>query len=240
MIKLKWKNEYCTHINDFVHVECFEGEEWKDIYYEDLITGELLDYRGFYQVSNLGRIRSLDRVDKLGRKYKGKTLKNILNHRTGYFSVMLCKDRETRRLDVHRLVSYHYVKNINKKIIVNHIDTNRQNNNSNNLEWVSYKENVNHQISKQKYINSRIGKSQNSFKMIKVVMFNGEILFFNSVSKCGEYFNLSTSKICALCSGKSKVSHKQSSLFGIVKSIEYFDKNFITINDFESEEINND
>lgn len=238
VIKLKWENDYCTHINDFTHIECFEGEEWKDIYYEDLRTGDIIDYRGMYQVSNLGRVRSLDRIDSCNRYYKGVILTLTKNNTTGYFSVMLSNKSKAKRYDVHRLVSYMFINNINKteKICVNHKDTNRQNNTLNNLEWVSFKENNNYKPSKEKYKNSRTGKKQNNFIMIKVVLCSGEILFFNSPTKCGEYFNLSTSKICQICKGKSKVSNKQSSLYGIVKSMTYWEKNFITIKDFESEE----
>lgn len=44
-------------------------EEWKDIYYFDYIKNEWVDYRGLYQVSSEGRVKSLDRTDSLGRKF---------------------------------------------------------------------------------------------------------------------------------------------------------------------------
>ena len=49
-------------------------EIWKDIKFTDT-DGKEYDYTGYYQVSNIGRVRSLDRVDSRGRKIKGKMLK---------------------------------------------------------------------------------------------------------------------------------------------------------------------
>ena len=71
-------------------------EIWKDIQ----------GYEGFYQVSNLGRIRSLDRTitDSIGRKrlYKGRILKQMIDG-SGYFEVLLYK--ETNRKPLHIQIS---------------------------------------------------------------------------------------------------------------------------------------
>ena len=64
-----------------------EEEIWKDIYYYNEPTKEWVDYRGLYQVSNLGRIRSLDRIGSNGRGimvYKGKILSTKLSTH-GYY-----------------------------------------------------------------------------------------------------------------------------------------------------------
>ena len=114
-------------------------EIWKDI----------LDYHG-YQVSNLGRVRTHNKVsytEKHGErhwknrilKYKGKTCK------TGY-RVDLWKDGKPKTLLVARLVSFTFNdKDINDHTLtVNHIDGDRLNNNLENLELISLKENIQH------------------------------------------------------------------------------------------------
>lgn len=68
-------------------------EVWKPV------TG----YEGFYEVSSLGRVRSLDRVAANGRKFKGKVLRTVTNH-NGHIRVMLHKDRKSKYHWVHRLV----------------------------------------------------------------------------------------------------------------------------------------
>ena len=47
-------------------------EEWKDIYYFDYTKSEWIDYRGLYQVSNKGRIKSLERIERHKKQVEGK------------------------------------------------------------------------------------------------------------------------------------------------------------------------
>ena len=71
-----------------------EKEIWKDI----------KDYEGLYQISNLGRVRSLDRVDGNGRGWKGIMLSSKLR-KNGYREVILCRDGKRKYMLVHRLVA---------------------------------------------------------------------------------------------------------------------------------------
>lgn len=106
-------------------------EIWKDI----------KDYEGLYQVSNLGRVKSLDRFNSRGFKIKGKILQ-IQNHQ-GYQSVKLYNNGNIRFL-IHRLVAIAFLPNLENKETVNHKDFNRNNNNINNLEWKNQRENNTH------------------------------------------------------------------------------------------------
>lgn len=98
----------------------------------------------FYEVSNLGRVRSLDRVVK-GRGFvkevfqAGRVLKPQ-RYPNGYVFVMLGKGN--RKL-VHRLVAAAFV-NGDQSLTVNHKDLTRDNNVATNLEWLSYGENIQH------------------------------------------------------------------------------------------------
>ena len=95
-----------------------KNEQWRDI------DG----YDGAYQVSDLGRVRSL----KFGKVRVLRSQK----HRQGYLTVGLSKDGKTKWFLVHRLVSQAFIKNDDDtKIYVNHIDECKQNNRLCNLEW---------------------------------------------------------------------------------------------------------
>ena len=95
-------------------------------------------YEGYYEVSNLGRVRSLKR-----KGYKNGTLKQGSSH-TQYWVVVLCKDGKRITKLVHRLVAKAFIPNPDNKPQVNHIDSNRKNNRVDNLEWVTPKENSQH------------------------------------------------------------------------------------------------
>ena len=108
-------------------------EIWKDI----------KGYEGYYQVSNLGRIRSLDRWGKGIKKfYKGKIISQS-KHPTGYMMVSLCKDASARTFKVHRLIAEAFIPNPENKPCIDHINTIRDDNRIENLRWCTHKENVN-------------------------------------------------------------------------------------------------
>lgn len=115
-------------------------EIWKDI----------KGYEKLYQVSNLGRIRSLDRIilqyngyDDGERLYKGKILKPCIKP-NGYSQVGLWKDKKVKWFIIHRLVAETFIPNPENKPQVNHKDENKQNNNIKNLEWCSCSYNINY------------------------------------------------------------------------------------------------
>lgn len=103
----------------------FDNEIWRDV----------RGYEGLYQVSNQGRVRSLDRVltYKNGAKhnYKGKVLKPVLNN-MGYETVSFGRKRHQF---IHRLVAGAFIPNPNNLPFINHKDENPRNNFPDNLEW---------------------------------------------------------------------------------------------------------
>lgn len=113
-------------------------EKWKDI----------INYEGYYQISNFGNIRSLDRKIRFNKGYsikKGKMLKPILNKK-GYYKVSLSKNQKEKRFFIHRLVAIHFIENPLSKEQVNHKDGNKKNNRVDNLEWCTNLENQRHAI----------------------------------------------------------------------------------------------
>ena len=110
---------------------------------------DIKDYEGYYQVSNLGRIRSLDRESKHSKNHtrfiKGKILSLRENKsRAGYFEVSLHKNKKEKRFRVHRLVAEAFLNNENNFPQVNHIDGDKSNNTIWNLEWVTDLQNKKH------------------------------------------------------------------------------------------------
>lgn len=120
----------------------------------------VVGYEGLYEVSNLGRVRSLN--------YNHTKQVRILNqHKTrkGYFLVDLWKNKKRKGYGVHRLVAEAFIPNWFEDQQVNHIDEDKTNNNVDNLEWCDCKYNNNHGSR-----NYRISKSNTNGKLSKVVL----------------------------------------------------------------------
>ena len=112
------------------------SETWKDIQ----------GYEGFYQVSSLGRVKSLARRVPNNGSYQDrpeKILSQSTHYKNGYKSVVFTVNRKQKRLLVHRLVLMTF-NPIEENLEVNHIDGNKDNNCLFNLEWSTRKQNVNH------------------------------------------------------------------------------------------------
>ena len=91
-----------------------------------------------YQVSNLGRVKSLERMMKNRKCEEIIKVPSITNK--GYYRLPLCKYGKTKYFHIHRLVAETFIPNIENKPTVDHIDRNKLNNNVSNLRWATYKE----------------------------------------------------------------------------------------------------
>lgn len=99
---------------------------------------DIKDYEGLYQISSLGRVKSIRKTIKYLKFDENK------KQHTSYFRVTLSKNGETKRFMVHRLVAESFLDNPNNKEFVNHIDNDGTNNRVENLEWVTHSENMIH------------------------------------------------------------------------------------------------
>lgn len=147
-------------------------ELWKDI----------PNYEGFYQASDLGRIRSLDHVRKNGTNeyiQKGKILKFNKNN-SEYYRVRLSKNGVVKTYRVNRLIALTFINNPLNKKTVNHKDGNKLNNKVSNLEWVTAKENIQHAVKNKRFENMAI---INSEKMKKSKLYLNGYPLANEVTK---------------------------------------------------------
>ena len=100
-------------------------EIWKDI----------LGYEGLYQVSNFGRVKSLERIDYLGHHRKEKILKIQKTDKRYYRVGLTDKNKKRKIFFVHRLVAEAFIPNSYNLPFINHKDENPSNNIYTNLEW---------------------------------------------------------------------------------------------------------
>ncbi|WP_394897654.1 NUMOD4 domain-containing protein [Clostridium butyricum] len=162
------------------------NEIWKDI----------AGYEGLYQVSNLGRVKSLPREKWNGKSFQKlneKILKVVVN-KSGYVQVALCKKSKYKNLYVHRLVARAFIDNPENKKEVDHINTIRNDNRVENLRWVTPKENNNNELT----IVNR-GK--------KVVCITTGIKF-NSIREASEFYSCDNSDIAKCCKNKKNYAGK--------------------------------
>ena len=157
-----------------------------------------------YEVSNLGRVRSIIHADSMGRTKGGNILKQAFDGKRNYLHVNLYKDgSKTHSTNVHRLVALAFIPNPNNLNEINHIDENKLNNRADNLEWCSHKYNNNYG---SKYASTRGTKNPMSKIDDSVVTF----ILNNHKSRGGEMrnidlarkFNLSPTHVCAIAHGR--------------------------------------
>lgn len=112
------------------------AEEWRDV----------VGYEGYYEVSNMGRVRSIGRYVKTAWGFRFKQphiMSENIHPITGYHMVCLAKDGAKRTYMVHRLVAFAFIANPENKPQINHKNENKSDNRSANLEWMTAKENNN-------------------------------------------------------------------------------------------------
>lgn len=112
-------------------------EVWKDI----------KGYEGLYQVSNMGRVRSLDRYvnhNYVNKKLIKSKIRKFSTDKDGYKGVTLCKDGIQKTYKVHRLVAEAFLQNPNNLPFINHKDEDKTNNRVDNLEWCTHSYNINY------------------------------------------------------------------------------------------------
>jgi hypothetical protein len=108
------------------------------------IYKDIKEYEGLYQISNFGNVKSLPKGDGNGNRTRVLKQEVMICSHTTYRRVTLSKNGKTRRFQTHRLVADAFIPNTDNLPVVNHIDNNGANNKVENLEWVTFADNMAH------------------------------------------------------------------------------------------------
>lgn len=172
-------------------------EIWKDV----------AGYEGYYQVSNLGRVRSLDIIDTNGHKHKGRILNNCIIDK--YYGVYLYKNTKRKTFLIHRLVAQAFLPNPNNLPEVGHKDEQNLKNSGccnncvDNLEWNSSKDNANMPNRKKRLSISNQNKCYGLNSNAKSVIC--ENIIFSSIKECAEFYNINYTEMVSWLSGHQKM-----------------------------------
>ena len=168
------------------HVPDLPGEVWKDV----------KGYEGKYAVSNMGRVKSLNRDLPHAEHGTWHINERLLkpawsgyraDHSDGYMFVFLHSGGGKQKIKrIHRLVAEHFLPTNEGREVVNHIDCDRSNNRADNLEWVTPKENSQHARR-----NNRFDYSDRCRKVMNEE--TGEV--FNSVTEAERTYNVASGAI---------------------------------------------
>ena len=177
------------------------------------IWKQVVEYESYYEVSNLGNVRSIDRtiINSIGKvfNYKSRLLKPAKN-KYGYLQVGVSINSKIKSFTVHSLVAKAFIKNPKNKPTVNHKDGIKINNNVNNLEWATRSENSIHALKNGLRImpNAWIGKFGSKHGASKkIIQYTKDNIYVNEYGSIIEAFNLlniNASSISRVCNGKLK------------------------------------
>jgi len=176
-------------------------------------------YEGFYEVSNMGRVKSLKRRvpnPNCGGQYtvNEKILRPSSNP-LGYENVRLSKGGVSVHKLVHRLVAEAFIENPNNYPVVNHKDETPSNNSVANLEWCTQKYNSNYgnayakksEAQKKKDWSWRKTTGCNRKKVEQLSMDGTVINTFNSLTDAAQATNTNLTKISACCNGARQMTN---------------------------------
>lgn len=174
-------------------------EIWKDV----------KGYEGYYQISNLGNLKSVDREVQHSRGgtriLKGKTIRP--GKTNWYYLVCLQKHGKRKYTTIHRLIAIAFIPNPENKPFINHINANGFDNRIENLEWCTQSENIKHAYKmgapSPKPMLGRTGYDSSTGKEIIQMDMEGNIIKkYGSGMQAAKELNLSQAKISECARGK--------------------------------------
>lgn len=164
-------------------------------------------YESSYEVSDLGRVRSLDRFTPTwnGQVFKKGVIKTLKEDKDGYYKVWLSKESKKTSYFVHRLVAKAFIPNSEGLPVVNHIDGNKKNNVPENLEWCTVSYNTAHAF--------RVGLRQpsdggTSKSVVKLDPVTEEVIeTYRSLSEAAQSNGSTAQAVSYAANGKTMISN---------------------------------
>ena len=159
------------------------------------------NYEGLYEVSNMGRVKSLERMKRNSRGYyktPEKILKAEKNNSTGYLQLHLYKEGKRKLCYVHRLVATAFCENPMGYDEINHKDEDKTNNMAENLEYCSRSYNCTYNG-----LAKRTGKKI-SKPVYSIDKESGLVTYWESAREAGKVLDIDSSHITKCCKGKMK------------------------------------
>lgn len=169
-------------------------EIWKD----------LPKYEGIYQVSNLGRVKSLDRINANGAMAHGK-LMSPQDNKHGYLYVDLCKNGKLKREYIHRLVGMTFIPNTNNLPQINHKNEIKSDNRAENLEWCDNRYNNNYGTARIRARYTMIMNGNN--RAIDVYSVDGKFIKTYECAYDMEKDGISRRNVYLICDGRCLSYH---------------------------------
>ena len=168
-------------------------EIWKDI----------KGYEGLYQVSNMGRVKSLRNFSGVHKKYyKYEKIMKLVNNGKGYLTVMLSNNKVKKHKYIHRLVAQTFLPNPNNLPEVNHKDEDKKNNCVCNLEWCE------RQYNNQYGTKNKRGAENRGIKVVQIDIDTNKIInTFSSMREVARTTGFLFSSIQGCCTGKYKQAY---------------------------------
>ena len=169
-------------------------EQWKDI----------AEYEGLYQISNLGRVKSLERIVERQNNHNLYVSEKILKNgicSNGYKYARLYKNGNVKHKLVHRLVATAFAENKENLPFVNHKDETRDNNTIENLEWCTREYNMNYGTTGER-ISEKLSKAVCQYDKN-----NNFLKRFKSATDIEKQLRYYPGNICNCCQGKGKTAY---------------------------------
>lgn len=164
-----------------------------------------MDFNG-YQVSNFGKIKSLERFTDDGHHIKERILKQSFAKE--YLKVNLCKNGLKKTIYVHKLVAEAFLSNPNNLPEINHKDEDKTNNRVDNLEWCTHKYNIHYGTAIKRMSIKQINNKKNSKPVAKYDKENNYLCKYPSIMEAYRKTGISPISIIQCCKGLRKTAGK--------------------------------
>ena len=167
-------------------------------------------YEELYEISNIGRVKSLPKVVDLGFAKQNRVEKFLrpIPDGKGYLMVWLFKNQVKKMWKVHRLVADAFIPNPHSKPQVDHINADKTDNRLCNLRWCTEKENFHNPISYKRNSESKFECKNHHAKSVEQYAINGDyIKTWSCINDVKRELGFHHSHISQCCSGKRNVAY---------------------------------